>query len=473
MGQEISDSEFDEAAFAEFRRRVGQETRLLATWLEQGRLASTRRRFGFEIEGWLVDDHARPSARNQEFLAAAADPMVVAELSRFNFEINSEPLELQGGALDAMYEALQRCWHRCTLAAAGFGVRPLLVGILPTVSNSDLNIANMSPLQRYRAINDQVFRLRHGAPIEIDIDGVEHLHHVQHDVMLEAGTTSLQIHVQTDAAEAARAFNTCKMLSAITVGAGANSPYLFGRRLWQETRIALFEQAVAVGGSEYSNRVTFGIRYAHDSILECFEANLVRYPVILPDLMDVPAERLAHLRLHNGTVWRWNRPLIGFDDDGNPHIRIEHRVIAAGPTPCDAIANMALFLGLFESLMRSDGSLESAMPFERARDNFYAAARHGFDAQIAWMGLPPMPLHELLERHLLRQAAAGLEAAGFGDDETERWIGIISERTARRQTGADWQAAWIDRHGRDFNALVEAYAAEQSQDRPVHQWSLN
>jgi hypothetical protein len=59
------------------------------------------------------------------------------------------------------------------------------------------------------------------------------------------------------------------------------------------------------------------VRYARESILECFEANRTRYPVLLPAVMDEPPESLAHLRLHNGTIWRWNRPLIGFDEQGH------------------------------------------------------------------------------------------------------------------------------------------------------------
>ncbi len=473
MGQEISESEFDEAAFVEFRRRVDDETRLLADWLQDGQLASTQRCFGFEIEGWLVDGNARPAARNQEFLARVDDPMVVPELSRFNFEINSAPLQLGPGAFDRMHDALRRRWEHCQSAAAVLGMRPLLIGILPTVRSGDLSLANMSPLRRYRAINDQIFRLRNGEPIEVDISGVEHLRHRHFDVMLEAATTSLQIHVEVDAGEAARAFNVCKMISAITVGAAANSPFLFERQLWQETRIALFEQAVAVGGSSYSKRVTFGARYARESILECFEANRLRYPVILPDLMDTAPEKLSHLRLHNGTIWRWNRPLIGFDDSGQPHCRIEHRVVAAGPTPSDAIANTVLFLGLFEGLMRSDEALEQLMPFAVARDNFYSAARHGLDADIAWMGREPAALGDLLCRRLVDDAEAGLVAAGVPEPEAAQWLGVIRARAERHQTGADWQADWVARHGRDFAALVDAYGNHQADDRPVHEWSLS
>jgi hypothetical protein len=247
---------------------------------------------------------------------------------------------------------------------------------------------------------------------------------------------------------------------------------LFGRQLWQETRIPLFEQAVAVGGSRYSKRVTFGIAYAKESILECFEANRIWYPVLLPDLQDVAPEQLAHLRLHNGTIWRWNRPLIGFSVEGEPHCRIEHRVVAAGPTPADAIANTALFLGLFEALMRSPEPLESMLPFTVARDNFYAAARHGLAARLSWLRGKTGTLAELLSSQLLGTAAEGLALAGLAPAEIGQWLGIIRGRVERRVTGADWQIEWVRRHGRDFAALVDTYAERQASNVPVHDWSL-
>jgi len=473
MGQEISDSNFDDAAFDEFRDRLDTETSLLSNWLAQGRLQSSARRFGFEIEGWLVDAQARPAPYNREFLAAVDDPYVVAELALFNFEINSDPEVLAAGALDAMHQSLVARWRRCQHAAKGFGLRPVMTGILPTVRSTDLSLKNMSPLQRYQAINDQIFRLRHGAPIEIDIAGEERLQHRHEDVMLEAATTSLQIHIQVDASEAARAFNICKMASAVTVGAAANSPFLFRHRLWDETRIPLFEQSVGVGGSDYSKRVTFGVRYADDDIIECFEANRSRYPVILPALMDAPPERLAHLRLHNGTIWRWNRPLIGFNDAGKPHCRIEHRVVAAGPTPRDAIANTALFLGLFEALMRSPDRLEDLLPFEVARTNFYAAARHGLAAPIHWMDAAPQTLADLLLSDLLDLSAEGLCLAGIPSTEAKRWLDVIRGRADHRMTGAAWQRAWVDRHGSDYVGLVTAYADHQDSNRAVYQWGLS
>jgi gamma-glutamyl:cysteine ligase YbdK (ATP-grasp superfamily) len=470
MGQEITDCDFSDEAFAEFRHRLDRETALLGQWLRDGRLDSGERRFGFEIEGWLVDARALPAPENAAFLEAVDDPMVVPELARFNFEINSAPDAFAPGALTRMHDMLLDRWQHCAIAADSLNLRALMIGILPTVRSADLALHAMSPLKRYEAINDQIFRLRGGKPIVLDIRGAEHLQHQHPDVMLEAGTTSLQVHVQVDAAEAARAFNVCKMISPITVGVAANSPFLFGRRLWQETRIPLFEQAVAVGGSDYSKRVTFGVRYARQSILECFEANRLRYPVILPDLIDAPLEELAHLRLHNGTIWRWNRPLIGFDEKAQPHVRIEHRVIAAGPTPRDAIANMAFFLGLFEALMREPGDLDQVLPFEDARRSFYAAAHFGLDAEVCWIDGRQRSLRELVREQILDLAIGGLCATGISADEAEYWMEPIRGRVERGITGADWQTAWVDRHGRDFAGLVDAYVDRQRTNLPVYQW---
>jgi hypothetical protein len=257
------------------------------------------------------------------------------------------------------------------------------------------------------------------------------------------------------------------------VAVSANSPYLFGCDLWQETRIPLFEQAVSVGsGSIRTERVNFGIRYAEQSIMDCFRANLTRYPVILPQLMDEPVERLAHLRLHNGTIWRWNRPLIGFDDDGSPHLRLEHRVVPAGPSVKDAIANAALYFGAVQSLLGEEQPPETAIPFLIARANFYTAARDGLAAEIRWLNGHIAVLGRVFESDLLRRARTGLLELGIDAEEADYWLGIIGERVKSGQTGAAWQRAFVARHGKDMTALTAAYLERQQSGTPVHEWTL-
>jgi hypothetical protein len=334
-------------------------------------------------------------------------------------------------------------------------------------------MAHMTPRKRYQAINEQIFDLRHGKPMRLEIQGRDHLVLVREDVMAESAATSFQIHLKVAPDEAARVYNLSKILSAPMVAASANSPFLFGCDLWQETRIPLFEQAVSVGsGSILTERVNFGVRYAERSIMECFRANVDRYPVILPQVMDDPAEKLAHLRLHNGTIWRWNRPLIGFDEDGSPHLRIEHRVVPAGPSVTDAIANAALYFGAVQSLLLEESPAELAIPFLIARANFYTAAREGLDAEIQWLNRRIAPITEIFELDLLPRARAGLLDLGIGAEEADLWLGIVAARVRSGQTGAAWQRAFVARHGTDMSALTAAYLERQQSGEPVHRWPL-
>lgn len=472
MGQEIRDAVFSEQAFAEFARRVADETALLAEWERDGLMSGAGHRLGFELEGWLVDANGLPAPRNLEFLQRVDDPNVVPELARFNFEINDDPLEFSPGMFDRMYWSLLARWQRCEKAAHELDMLALSIGILPTVTRGDLNLGNISPLSRYHALNEQVFRMRNGAPIDLHIEGEQALRTRHDDVMLESATTSLQIHLQVGSEQVVRAFNTAKAISAPLVAVGANSPFFLERQLWAETRIPLFEQSVAVGGSDYSKRVTFGIRYAGDSILECFEANRDRYPVLLPDLMDRPREELAHLRLHNGTVWRWNRPLVGFDTQGRPHYRIEHRVVGAGNSANDVVANTAFFVGLMLALLKAETPVEQQLPFATARENFYNAARLGIEAQVDWPQGTPGRLGDLVLDRLLPLAEDGLSSIGLPQDEAERWLSIVAERVHSGRTGSAWQVAWVNKYGRDWPGLVRAYAEQQDVGRPVHQWEL-
>ncbi len=471
MGQEIHQVTFTPETFAEFERRLRRETELLIAWEREGRLRGELAHLGFELEGWLIDGDGMPAPRNQAFLAQLDDPLVVPELARFNFEINNDPIALGPGMFERLQRSLQDRWRRCEAAARALDMQALSIGILPTVGREHLHLGNISPLARYRALNEQVFRLREGAPIELQIDGPESLRHVHDDVMLESAATSLQIHLQTGSEQAVRVINGAKIVSAAMVAIGANSPFFLQHRLWEETRIPLFEQAVSVGGSDYSRRVTFGVRYARDSLLETFVANLERYPVLLPDLMDEPPERLAHLRLHNGTIWRWNRPLVGFDADGRPHYRIEHRVVAAGTSALDVVADTAFFVGLMAALVRRERPLEDELPFQRARDNFYRAARYGLAAEVDWTEGRRGRLDALIGEVLMPMAAQGLRALGLAQGEIDDWLGIVADRAASGRTGAAWQRRWVERHGPDWRGLVLAYAERQAHSRPVHEWA--
>lgn len=469
MGQEISKSEFTLDDFAEFHRRLVSETELLAEWERAGQLRAEAPVGGSEIEAWLIDREAQPASINQQFLDNLDDPLVVPELSTFNVELNTRPLDLGAGMLDTMYSDLDGLWKKCATTAEQLDSGILAIGILPTVQQSDLALENISGLQRYQALNEQVLNMRRGKPIQLDIEGEEQLCVTHNDVMLEAGATSFQIHLKVDINLAVAAYNASKLVSGPMVALAANSPFLFGRSLWDETRIPLFEQAVSVGGSDYSKRVTFGIRYARDSILECFEANRDRYPILLPHLMDDDESQLSHLRLHNGTIWRWNRPLVGFSESGEPHVRVEHRVAPSGPTIPDMVANAAFYFGYLHQQLYTDEPDWQAINFERAQHNFYTCARKGLKADVNWRD-GTVSVQELLLEDLLPKADNGLAALGVSDQERERWLGIVRDRVKQQQNGANWQRQWIKQNGPDFLALVKTYHENQQCGNPVHEW---
>jgi hypothetical protein len=413
-----------------------------------------------------------PAPVVERFLDRLDDPLVVPELATFNAEINGTPQPLRDRALSRLAAELEKTWERCAQAAEGVDAQLAMIGILPTVRPEHLDLDNMTPRQRYRALNEQILSLRRGRPLTLEIRGRDHLFVEQEDVMLESAATSFQIHLKVTAEEAARIYNCSKILSAPMVAIAANSPYLFGCDLWDETRIPLFEQAVSVGGASFSERVTFGLRYVERSVLECFRANLARFPVLLPQVMDEPRERLAHLRLHNGTIWRWNRPLIGFDPAGTPHLRIEHRVVPSGPSVSDAIANAALYFGAVHSLSREPTPPESCIPFLVAKTNFYAAARDGLSAEIQWLDGKTALLADILREDLIPRARWGLLDMGIDADEAEQWLEIIGGRLRTGQTGAVWQRAFVADHGPDMLNLTGVYLERQQSGRPVHEWTL-
>ena len=467
MGQEISSSTFSATDFAQFRERVRNETQMLAEKLDANALSATGFSFGCEIEAWLVDHAFYPTSINEAFLARLNHPLVVPELSRFNVEINSEPQPLRGEALLRAEIALERLWDHCNAVAHAMDANMVLIGTLPTLRDEDLCVANMSGLKRYEALNRAMLDRRAGKALRVDIAGSDHLVTSHQDIMLEAATTSFQVHLRTPASLAHRYYNASLVASGPLLALSGNSPFLFGRQLWAETRIPLFEQAVPVEGAP---RVSFGTGYLRDSVLPFFEENVRDHEPILPLLFDAPAEEFRHLRLHNGTIWRWNRLLLD-PAGGEPHLRIEHRILPAGPSIIDMMANAAAYLGMVVSLV-TDGTDETlGMPFEMVRDNFYAAARHGLDARLSWRD-GERGADAVLSDVVLPRARRGLERLDIDQEDIDRLIGVLEARLARRQTGSRWQELALAARNGDRYAMMAAYCERQRSRAPVHEWDI-
>jgi gamma-glutamyl:cysteine ligase YbdK (ATP-grasp superfamily) len=479
MGRDIASSEFTDEDFRAFSQRLDAETRLVQRWFTDGTLSESAPVGGFELEAWLTGPDWRPAARNDDVLQRMSDPLLTTELARFNIELNTHPRHLSGDALERMQHGLEDTWRRTRNGAAALGLRLVMIGILPSVRQSDLGRAAMTPIARFAALNEQVLRQRGGRALRIDIAGRERLFTEHPDVMLESAATSFQVHMQVPASRAADYYNAAVLVSAPLVAAAANSPYLFGKDLWDETRIPLFEQAVesgGLGGAAHGppRRVGFGTGYARESLAEVFRENRDHFPVLLPmRFEDADPAQLAHLQLQNGTIWRWNRPLVGVDADGRPHVRIEHRVIPGGPSAIDEIANAALFFGLAHYYASQEGRTPGRiLAFPTARDNFYACARRGLSARVTWTDGAAHPVSELLRRHLLPCARLGLRDLGLETGDVDRYLGIIDDRVRTGRSGAAWQRAWVARHGRDMQALTAAYAEQQAGGAPVHEWPV-
>jgi hypothetical protein len=484
MGQEIAQTRFHPADHERFALCLAQETELARQMFADGRFAERGRHVGFELEAWLLDRHLSPVPCNQAFLARMADPLVVAELSRFNFELNGQPQALQGQGLRRLEAELAETWARCVRTAHDEAATAVAIGTLPTLHEADLNLSTMTPSRRYVALNQQVLRARGGRPITLDIAGLpnglggcaQSLHATHADVMLEAATTSFQVHLQVPASQIARHLNASMMLSAPLVALAANSPFLFGRRLWHETRVPLFEQSVdcgdgpGMGGTAAGGRGSFGDAYLGDDPTRYFADNAERFATLLPMHLEAPPEDFAHLRLHNGTVWRWNRLLIGFDAANAPHLRIEQRVMPAGPSIIDMVANMAFYDGCVHMLAQQAHMPEALLPFDQARHNFYRAARAGLDAPLAWLD-GAMHSASQVAQSLLPMACEGLQQLGLDEDDAARYLDVIAARLRTGRNGAAWQIAHHARHG-DLLRLTADYLEHQRSGMPVHEWPL-
>lgn len=477
MGEEINRSLFTQADYERFQFNLEEETARLAAWCESGNISSAGPVAGLEQEAWIVDENLQPCPLNEQILQRLQNKLLSPELARFNLEFNVSPQKLEKNCFRRLHQELLNTWKLTASTAQDLDARLVMTGILPTVMDYDLCLENMSAMQRYAALNEQVFLNRKGKAIKLDIVGIQHLTSIHYDVMLESAATSLQLHTQVPFDKAKRYYNASIALSAISVAIAANSPYLFGKQLWEETRIPLFEQAVDVGGYGSAafgpiKRVSFGSGYVVESIRECFEENLLHFPVLLPVEFDHLDDSIPHLRLHNGTIWRWNRPLIGFDDDRKPHIRIEHRVMAAGPTLVDQMANAAFFYGLQQYYAYCEKPLELMIPFSTAKDNFYQAARYGLDAKIHWYDNKITVIGKLVLDHLLERAETGLRQLNIDEHDIKQYLSIIEQRVRTKQTGANWQKEFVTRNDANMQQMLQQYLYRQQTEEPVHNWTM-
>ncbi|MGH3665571.1 MAG: glutamate-cysteine ligase family protein [Egibacteraceae bacterium] len=493
MGRDIDTTEFTREDRTRYRNKVKANLAALRELIESGSFETGRRTIGVEMEVYLTDLAYNAAPINAKVLDKIASAEWQTELAQFNIEFDVRPRRLTGHCFHTIEDELRRSLNHAHDVAEALDAKIAIIGILPTLTDFDVTEQNLSANPRYKALNDTILAAR-GEDILIRIEGDETLETTANSILFEAACTSMQLHLQVGPHDFAMYWNAAQVLSAPLIAVSANSPFFLGKQLHHETRIALFEQATDTRTEELVSqgvrpRVWFGEKWLTEGIFELFDENVRYYPSLLPICDDEDPQQLLRagnvptlpeLTLHNGTIYRWNRPVYEVRK-GRPHLRVENRVLPAGPTVPDAVANAALYYGLLNALTSQRPSLWEQMSFEAATDNFFAAARHGLNAKFYWPKVSrEVPAAELLLKHLIPMATEGLLEWGVDASDVDYYLGIIEERTLSGQNGAAWQiATWrrlIDEADLDrpeaTRELMRRYWELSFASTPVHTWPI-
>ncbi|MCP3821343.1 glutamate-cysteine ligase family protein [Streptomyces sp. A3M-1-3] len=496
MGEKVVAGGFDLSDRQRYRRKHHECLEGLARLLKEKRFDRPKNLMGLEIELNLAGADGMPRMMNAQVLERIASRDFQTELGMFNLEVNIVPHRLGGRVFDQLAEELRTGLAYAHRKAGEVDAGIVMIGILPTISRNDLVSANLSHVDRYMLLNDQILAAR-GEDFTLDIEGVERLTCTSTSIAPEAACTSVQLHLQVTPGRFADVWNAAQAVAAVQIAVGANSPFLFGRELWRESRPPLFQQATDTRPPELQAqgvrpRTWFGERWV-ESAYDLFEENLRYFPALLPIcdeedplrvLDDGGVPNLKELVLHNGTVYRWNRPVYGVAD-GMPHLRVENRVLPAGPTVTDVVANAAFYYGMVRALAEDSRPVWTRLPFADAAANFDTACRYGIDARLRWprrgraAGIATLPAVTLVRDELLPLAAAGLDAWGVEPADRDLYLGVIEERCRRRVNGASWQ---VDTYHRALEAGLERdealaattrrYAELMHEGEPVHTWPV-
>ncbi|OXM55367.1 glutamate-cysteine ligase family protein [Amycolatopsis alba] len=497
MGKNLSADPCELQDRGRYRRKVHRCLDTLARMLTDGSFSFPRKNIGLEVEFNLVDAELRPSMTNTTVLEALDDPSFTTELGQHNLELNVPPRPLAGDSALQLEDDLRAYLDAAGRKADESGASLAMIGILPTLRHEHFDQKWLTNNARYSLLNDRIFAAR-GERTVLSMEGAplpgrqpERLRSYSESILPEAACTSVQLHLQVAPEEFAAHWNAAQALAGVQIAVGANSPFLLGKTLWHETRIPLFLQATDTRPEELKNqgvrpRVWFGERWI-TSIFDLFEENVRYFPGLLPEtdredpieaLDSGQAPKLTELRMHNGTVWRWNRPVYDVVD-GLPHLRVENRVLPSGPTVIDMVANAAFFYGAQRALAEADRPVWTQMSFQAAEENMYAGARRGFDAQLYWPGIGWIPPDELVLRVLLPLAHEGLRRSDVSDEARERYLGVIEQRCLTRRTGSAWQREYVlraEERGAEretaLNRMLSRYLELSATGTPVHTWSL-
>ncbi len=473
MGSEISHRVFTEKDFIAFQKALDAEFTYVKRLFEKGcKVFSNAYRIGYELEVCILTHDNQPNPINKKILDDIDSPLFTNELAKYDMEINGHVFALDTGAPEALNHDLRLLWEKARHSAKNFGAKIGLFGVLPSLRLEHFNKElYQSEMHRYTLVSQRMKELRHES-VKVLFHGEDEVSLQKDDVMFEALGTSLQIHLQVPFDQAVAYYHAALLASVVLVGFGANSPLVMGKRAWYESRITIFEQSVDTRDKERrehgeERRVHFAHGYI-DSWLDLFEQNKM-FKIIFADAREQPASDLHHFNLHNGTIWRWIRPILGSDKDGKHTLRLELRVLPSGPTLIDTEVNLWFFIGLIHGLVQSKIDLQK-IPFETLKNDFYSVAKYGLETDFhEAVNAQSVSLKEWILNDGVAMAKMGLDALGI--HHTDAYLNTVKERTLSGQNGAAWQLE----HFKKYNSipkLMEDYMHNAEQNIPVHKWGL-
>ncbi|MFT4736477.1 MAG: CBS domain-containing protein/gamma-glutamylcysteine synthetase [Cyclobacteriaceae bacterium] len=475
-----------------FTRNLLRDIHGMERMLEEGWFNEDPIHIGAEQEICIVDNHYKPAPKSLSILESLGDSHFTTELAKFNIEANLDPLVFEKNCFSVLENTIDGLLEKLSVICSAEQLDYVLTGILPTIRKFDLEIGNLTPLERYHALMEAISKMR-GKIHELHINGIDELN-IKHDsAMLESCNTSFQVHLQVRPDDFVRKYNISQVLAGPVLALAVNSPLLFGKRLWAETRVALFQQSIDTRVAtehirDRSARVMFGNSWLAHSIVEMYKEDIVRFRIML--MTDTESDvlkkidnnitpELRALMIHNSTVYRWNRPCYGISPNGRPHLRVENRVLPSGPSVLDEVANAAFWIGMMNEFDQEYPDVTQVMEFDHAKDNFLSAARDGLNTDFTWIKGKKISIHELVKKELLPIARAGLERNKIDKKDIDRYLSVIEERNEARMTGTQWM---INSHNHLMKtssreevsiALTASMIKNQKSKIPVHKWKLS
>ena len=494
MGEQRVSLVNDEASMQHFVKKLLRDVQALEYMLDNDWFEKDIVRIGAEQEMCLVH---RKTYKPATIAMKALDHMqdydwVETELARFNLETNLDPREFTGSCLSELEKENAGKLDKISDKLKDLKANLILTGILPTLRKYDLEMHNLTPKKRYYALMEAINSQLQGSAYELRLSGIDELLVRHNSPLLEACNTSFQVHLQVSPNTFAPLYNISQVLAAPVIATAANSPIVFGKRLWHESRIALFQQALDVRTTQEhmrqrSPRVSFGSNWLDESIMEIYREDIARFRVLLSAdveedsiklLSEGKVPKLRALQVHNSTVYRWNRPCYGVSPNGKPHLRIENRVIPAGPTVVDEVANAAFWLGAVEGMYAAYPDIRTKIGWEDAQDNFIKSAKFGIDTKFTWFDDKKVTATDLLQQELIPLAREGLKRRNVDSADIDRYMGIIEERTKSHMSGSRWQLRAYTKLAKEVTrdealcGLTASIIKNQKQNKPVHTWEL-